>query len=123
MHTDDSLRPLPAECDKLETGFGKNILARVLLTFVRHDDEVELEQAIQQDLAIAGPQGVLSLLRALIELVALTRDELLEFGSAICGPPTAKLFEELLDEFEGDKPRRDLWKRTPDGTYRLSYRH
>lgn len=120
MDTDDWLRPLPHEFEKLETGLGKHVLSRILLTYARPGEKKMLTQSVQEDLAWAGPQGVLSLIRALLGLGAFTREEMMEFGTAICGPRLTDLFEELLDLFESGPCWRDLCSRDGHGRYQLS---
>ena len=118
MHTDDWLRPYGVE--ELETALGKNVLSRILLIDTRPEDEKLLRGTVEDDLARSGPQGVLSLLRTLIDLGEFTRDELLELGTKICGSRSANLFEKLLDMFEGST-RSDLWSRDKWGRYSFSY--
>jgi hypothetical protein len=120
MNADKWFRPLPDEFQALETGFGTNVVIMVLLMIARHQDLEHLQTTIADDLALEEAQGILSLISALINLGEFTRNELLEIGTSLCGDLTSDLFEELLDQFEGQEPYRPKWFRK-QGRYRLRH--
>lgn len=114
------IEPLSRNFDRLLLGFGQDLLERAeSIKFKRQ--EVEMARcALHRDSEIAGAQGIISLIRAMIEEGLHSKKEIIEKGVAVCGPAMADLFEEVLELFDGSDCLRNMWYAMPSGHYRLT---
>lgn len=77
-------------------------------------------EGLRQDLALAGPPGLLSIFETLLFSDAhLTRDNLFTSSRALIRPDMLEGAEEILEFSKGPEPRRHLWDEGADGYYHL----